>query len=163
MTQLLVNIDVGDLDRAEAFYTRAFGLRAARRLGQDVVELIGAAVSIYLLRAPEGSAPFTGAGQRREYRRHWTPVHLDFVVPDLAAACERSVAAGATLEAEPRHEVWGKLARLADPWGNGFCLLQFLGRAYDEIASPSAGVDAAGKLDEPQRELLRGEVRREPV
>jgi predicted enzyme related to lactoylglutathione lyase len=162
MTQLLVNIDVGDLGRAEAFYTASFELRVARRLGPDVVELMGAASPIYLLRAAEGSAPFRGAEQRRSYRRHWTPVHLDFVVPDLAAALERAVAAGATLQGGPRHEAWGKLALLADPWGNGFCLLQFLGRGYDELVSPSARIDAAGELDEAQGELLRGQVPRDP-
>jgi hypothetical protein len=26
------------------------------------------------------------------------------------------------------------LALMADPFGNGFCLVQFLGRGYDEIA-----------------------------
>ncbi|HVZ32986.1 MAG TPA: VOC family protein [Polyangiaceae bacterium] len=162
MLQLLLNIDVGDLERAEAFYTTTFELRVARRLGPDVVELIGAAAPIYLLRAAEGSAPFPGAERRRSYGRHWTPVHLDFVVPDLVAALERAVAAGATLEGEPRHEAWGKLAVLADPWGNGFCLLQFMGRGYDELVSPSAGVDAAGELDEAQGELLRGQISRDP-
>lgn len=144
MTQILVNIDVGDIDRAVAFYTRAFALRLARRLGPDVAELLGAPAPIYLIRAAEDSVPFSGAEQRRGYGRHWTPVHLDFVVPDLAAALDRAIAAGAALDGEPRHEVWGKLAVLADPWGNGFCLLEFVGRGYDELASPSVGVDAAG-------------------
>ena len=26
---------------------------------------------------------------------------------------------------------------LSDPFGNGFCFLQFTGRGYDEIATPS--------------------------
>jgi hypothetical protein len=25
--------------------------------------------------------------------------------------------------------------QLSDPWGHGWCLLQFLGRGYDEIAT----------------------------
>lgn len=29
---------------------------------------------------------------------------------------------------------WGKLALMADPFGHGFCFLQFLGSGYDEIA-----------------------------
>jgi hypothetical protein len=29
---------------------------------------------------------------------------------------------------------YGRLALLADPFGNGFCLLEFSGRGYDEIA-----------------------------
>ena len=30
---------------------------------------------------------------------------------------------------------WGKLALMADPFGHGFCLVQFLNRGYDEIAT----------------------------
>ena len=29
----------------------------------------------------------------------------------------------------------GKIAHLADPFGHGVCLVQFLGRGYDEIAT----------------------------
>lgn len=75
------------------------------------------------------------AAQTRDYRRHWTPVHLDFVVPDLAAALARARDAGATLEGEPRTANWGRIATLADPFGHGFCLLEFRGRGYDEIAT----------------------------
>jgi lactoylglutathione lyase len=31
--------------------------------------------------------------------------------------------------------VWGRIAQLADPFGHGLCLIQFLGRGYDEIAT----------------------------
>jgi predicted enzyme related to lactoylglutathione lyase len=74
-------------------------------------------------------------GERRRYARHWTPVHLDFVVADVDAAVERAVAGGATLDDPVATHKWGRIAHLADPFGNGFCLLQFLGRGYDEIAS----------------------------
>ena len=73
--------------------------------------------------------------QRRDYRRHWTPVHLDFVVADLDAALARAQRAGATLEGEPRSATWGRIATLADPFGHGLCLIQFLGRGYDEVAT----------------------------
>ena len=33
---------------------------------------------------------------------------------------------------------WGKLALFADPFGHGFCLIEFLGRGYDEIADAPA-------------------------
>jgi hypothetical protein len=35
-----------------------------------------------------------------------------------------------------RVDALGKIAVLADPFGNGFCLIQFIGRGYDEIAVP---------------------------
>jgi predicted enzyme related to lactoylglutathione lyase len=73
--------------------------------------------------------------QKRDYQRHWTPVHLDFVVGDIRAAVKRAQAAGAVLERDVATHAYGLLALLADPWGNGFCLLQFTGRGYDEIAA----------------------------
>ena len=59
---------------------------------------------------------------------------LDFVVQDIRAAVERAQAAGAVLERDVTTHAYGLLALLADPWGNGFCLLQFTGRGYDEIS-----------------------------
>jgi predicted enzyme related to lactoylglutathione lyase len=91
-------------------------------------------VRLYLLEKPEGSI---GAGNDpRRYARHWTPVHIDVVVDELEPALVRAVAAGAKLETETRVHAWGKIAILSDPFGNGFCLIQFLGRGYDEIADP---------------------------
>lgn len=134
--QLLVNIDVDDLDRATAFYCAAFALRTGRRFGTDGVELLGGTAPLYLLVKPAGSPAFAGAAQQRDYARHWTPVHFDIVVDDVDAAVARAVAAGATLEQPARSASWGRIALLADPFGHGFCLLQFLGRGYDEIATP---------------------------
>jgi predicted enzyme related to lactoylglutathione lyase len=129
---LLVNIDVPDLAQAVAFYAEAFGLTVTRRLGAEVAELSGLPVRLYLLQKPAGSL---GAGNDlRRYDRHWTPVHLDMVVDDVEAALNRAVAAGARAEAEIRTYDWGRIAVLSDPFGHGFCLVQFLGRGYDEIA-----------------------------
>jgi predicted enzyme related to lactoylglutathione lyase len=130
--QLLVNIDVEDLERAVAFYTDALGLRPGRRLfAGSVAELMGASSPIYLLARPAGTAPFPGAASGRNYRRHWTPVHLDFQVADLAAALERARAAGAKLEGQVDSFAWGTQARLRDPFGNGFCLIQPTAQGYD--------------------------------
>ena len=65
-------------------------------------------------------------------------MHLDLVVPDVDAAVARAVAAGAVLEQAARSHAWSRIALLADPFGHGFCLLQFLNRGYDELATPSA-------------------------
>ncbi|WP_235565865.1 MULTISPECIES: VOC family protein [unclassified Lysobacter] len=130
--RLLLNLDVSDLAAAEAFYVAAFGLRPARRLGDGVLELDGAQVPIYLLRKPAGSAGANGSV--RDYVRHWTPLHVDVVVDDLDAALARALAAGAIQEGAIREAAWGRIVQLADPFGHGWCLLQFLGRGYDEIA-----------------------------
>jgi predicted enzyme related to lactoylglutathione lyase len=130
---LLVNIDVEDLERATRFYCDALGLSVGRRF-DGAIELAGMPAPIYLLQKPRGSPAAPGTEEQRRYARHWTPVHLDFVVEDLDAAIARASAAGATLEIALRAHAWGRMAQLADPFGNGFCLLQFTGRGYDEIA-----------------------------
>jgi len=131
----LINIDVDDLDRAVAFYTAAFGLRVGRRFGAGAVELEGATSPMYLLTKAAGTAAGSATGERRRYARHWTPVHLDFVVASLESALAAALAAGATLEDEPATHAWGRIAHLADPFGHGLCLIEFLGRGYDEIAT----------------------------
>lgn len=134
MAKVLINIDVPDLARAERFYGQAFGLTPGRRFGADVVELLGFEAPLYLLRKGEATVPFASANSQRRYERHWTPVHLDVVVEDIDAALTRAAAAGAVIERNVAENSWGKIAVLADPFGNGFCLIEFVGRGYDEIA-----------------------------
>ncbi|WP_332610189.1 GNAT family N-acetyltransferase [Achromobacter sp. ESBL13] len=137
--QLLVNIDVPDLEHAIVFYQRAFGLTLHRRLGPKAAEMLGANAPIYLLEKAAGSpaagaaGAAGGAAPSRDYARHWTPVHLDVVVPDVDAAVDQAVAAGAILEGPAAAHAWGRIAHLSDPYGHGICILQFLGRGYDEI------------------------------
>lgn len=133
MASLLINLDVDDMERAVAFYTQALELRVGRRFDEGFVELLGAEAPIYLLLKAASTEPFDGAQELRSYARHWTPLHLDFVVPDLDAALVRVLAAGAVLEAEPSHHRYGRLALLHDPFGHGFCLLQFEGKGYGEL------------------------------
>ena len=132
---LLVNIDVGNLEKATEFYCSALPLQVGRRFGQSAVELLGASSPIYLLAKAEGTAAYASNGKRRSYERHWTPVHLDFVVEAIDPALDRARAAGARLEGGIRTNDWGKIAMLADPFGHGICLIEFVGRGYDEIAS----------------------------
>jgi predicted enzyme related to lactoylglutathione lyase len=131
---LLVNVDVDDLSKAIAFYQQAIGVRVGRRFGSFAVEMLGASSPVYLLLKPEGTAASPRTGDTRRYHRHWTPVHLDVVVPDIDAAVSRAMDAGATIEGEIKTHSWGRIAVMADPFGHGICFIQFLGRGYDEIA-----------------------------
>lgn len=132
---LLLNIDVPDLAAAERFYVEAFGLKPSRRFGDGGVELEGWPAKVYLLVRAAGTA---GAGaDLRRYERHWSPIHFDVVADDVDTAVARAVAAGATLEVPAKSDVWGRIAMLADPFGHGFCLVQFLNRGYDEITTPA--------------------------
>jgi uncharacterized glyoxalase superfamily protein PhnB len=57
------------------------------------------------------------------------------VVEEIETAVKEAIAAGAQLEEPIATHKWGKLALMADPFGHGFCFIQFLGQGYDEIAS----------------------------
>lgn len=130
---LLLNIDVPDLPAAERFYGEAFGLRRGRRFGDDALEMLGAEIPVYLLHKAAGTP--AAEASMRDYTRHWSPLHGDVVVEDLDAALIRAVAAGAIQEGAVREAGWGRIVQLADPFGHGWCLVQFEGRGYDEIAT----------------------------
>ena len=133
--QLLVNIDVDDLEGGIRFYRDALGLQLGRRLfGGTVAEMVGASSTVHLLVKSPGSPTSPETATVRDYRRHWTPVHLDVEVTDVAVAVARAVAAGARLEGDVRSFEWGRLATLSDPFGHGFCLLELIGGGYDAEA-----------------------------
>lgn len=128
--QPMMNIDVPDLDHGCRFYGEALSLGIRRSLFDGaVIELGGAGVPIFLLEKPAGS--IAAAAQPRDYARHWTPVHFDVAVDDLDVALARALAAGAVLEGNAESAEWGRIARLADPFGHGFCLIEFSAAGYD--------------------------------
>ena len=128
---LLLNIDVPDVETGVRFYTSAFGLKVGRRFGADFVELLGWPATVYLLTKKAGTVG--AGGDKRRYERHWTPVHPDIVVDDVDAAVARAVSAGAKLESPAKDTAYGRIAMLADPFGHGFCLLQFNQMGYDAL------------------------------
>jgi predicted enzyme related to lactoylglutathione lyase len=106
--QVLINVDVDDLDEATHFYETAFGLKIGRRFGVDGVEMLGSSAPIYLLIKAEGTAASSVTHLRRSYGRHWTPVHLDFVVEEIELAVRQAVDAGARLESAVSIHKWVK-------------------------------------------------------
>ena len=133
MPGLLLNIDVPDVAAGELFYTQALGLTVGRRFGADFVELLGAPVPLYLLRKDAGTRIGPAGGDMRRYERHWSPIHPDYVVEDMDAAIARALAAGAVQEGETCDAPYGRLAMFADPFGHGFCLIEFNEVGYDAI------------------------------
>ena len=134
MPRLIVNIDVDDLARGVAFYRDALGLHDLRRLFDGrIAELGDGSTLVHLLTKPAGSPAISGGPPARDYARHWTPVHLDFVVEDLAAAVARARDAGATQEGSIREGAWGRIASFADPFGHGICLIALSARGYDAV------------------------------
>ncbi len=135
--ELRICIDVDNMERAIAFYTQGLGLQCGRRFQNAFTEILGASSPIDLLLNAAGSKPLAGSEVQRSYQRHWTPVHLDFVVDDIDAAVTRLVEHGAVLEMPVNNRAWGRIAGLADPFGHGIDLLQFTGRGYDELLQPA--------------------------
>jgi predicted enzyme related to lactoylglutathione lyase len=134
MMEVHAYIEVADLEHGIAFYCEGIGLALKCRLGPGWVELEGANLPVFLL---GNRAPVAELGQRRQkrdFRRHWTPVHLDFIVSDLDAAVARLAALGATLDHPVQNRDYGRIANMADPFGNGFDLIEFSGPGYDRVS-----------------------------
>lgn len=128
--RIIVNIDVPHLAPAIGFYTAALGLTLNRIIDGDVAELTGASSVLYLLQNAPGSRFAPSLPQGRDYSRHWTPVHMDFVVEDLQAAAKRAVDAGALRESECVEWNGSKCITFSDPFGHGFCLIEFENGTY---------------------------------
>ena len=112
-------IDVDAVDRAVEFYGRGIGLTVVEQ-HPDWAQVKLGAQTFWIMKAPAG----VQGKISRDYRRHWTPVHLDFAVDDIDVAVKRAVDAGGVLEGEIQHSAKGALANLSDPSGNGvdlFC------------------------------------------
>lgn len=128
--RIVVNIDVPELAPAIDFYSNALGLELSRTIDDDVAELTGTSSVIYLLANAGGSAAVSSAAETRQYSRHWTPVHIDFVVDDLLEVTDRAIKAGASQESECVEWRGSKCITFSDPFGHGFCLIEFVGETY---------------------------------
>jgi len=133
--RLLVNIDVPDLDRGVGFYRDGLGFVLRRWLfGHTVAELTCASVSCFLIEKRPGTHPVSGHDATRHYAPHWTPLHLDLVVPDVDLALTRAIAAGARIESPAADAAFGRIATLRDPFGHGFCLIELADGGYDNVS-----------------------------
>jgi predicted enzyme related to lactoylglutathione lyase len=54
-------------------------------------------------------------------------VHLDFIIDDLDAAVSRLIWFGGSLDRPVKLREYGRIANMADPFGNGFDLIEFSG------------------------------------
>jgi predicted enzyme related to lactoylglutathione lyase len=124
MISLSISIDVPTLAGGVKFYVGAFGFTKSAEPVPGVVVLRGGSIDVCLLEKRAGSKPSISTAEKRHYGRHWTPVHLDIHVDDLKAALAKAVAAGAIQEQVFEHPEHGSAAFCADPFGNGFCLIE---------------------------------------
>ena len=126
-------IEVTDLARGIEFYCAGLGLVHKRHLGPRWVELQGANLPIFLLADRPAVAELGTTKAQRDFGRHWTPVHLDFIVTDLDGTVARLCDLGASLDREIQIREYGRIANMGDPFGNGFDLIEFSGPGYDNL------------------------------
>ena len=112
-----LNIEIGDLDKGEAFYAKLLDVEGRRQAGARVYFQAGP-VTLQVLQTP---------------KPHPAAKALYFTVRDLDAAFERAKALGC-LSQENVHDApgggivvrpWGERSFYAvDPWGNPLCFVE---------------------------------------
>ncbi len=122
MIKISVSIDVSDLKKAESFYIEALGCQKVRDQGSGMSVISTENCDIYLQEKAPGSEPIPSNDAVRDYKRHWTPVHLDFLTKDVDVIVEKVIEMGGSHEGGESGD-WGAIAYCADPFGNGFCLI----------------------------------------
>lgn len=127
MTLDLITLIVDDYDRAATFLTAGLGFlvetdeRATTNDGRQkrwlVVRPSGGGTGLLLARA-DGLDQTAAVGRQFAGR-----VGLFLQVADVDAAVDRAVAAGAEVARPARDEPYGRVAVIADPWGNKWDLV----------------------------------------
>ena len=116
-----ISIDVAEMEKASLFYSEALGCKKVRN-GDDITVLSADNATIYLLKKESGTNPLISGTATRNYERHWTPVHLDFVVANIDEVLALILKNGGSHEGSESGD-WGSIAYCSDPFGNGFCLV----------------------------------------
>ena len=122
MMKISVSIDVSNLKKAETFYVEALGCKKVRNQGDNMVVLAVENSDIYLQEKEAGTKPLKSGDIVRNYERHWTPIHLDFLCENVDEVVSKVLELGGTHEGGESAD-WGAIAYCADPFGNGFCLI----------------------------------------
>jgi predicted enzyme related to lactoylglutathione lyase len=124
-------IDVDDVPRAVAFYGAGLGFDVVESQ-PDWAQLRLGGQRFWIMRTPAGR----DREIMRDFRRHWTPLHLDLHVDDLEEAVRDALGAGGTLDREIQRGPKGDLANLSDPSGNGIDLVASPKTSTEEAKSP---------------------------
>lgn len=122
MITISVSIDVSNLKQAESFYIEALGCKKLRDQGSDMAVLSTDNCDIYLQEKEAGTKPLVSDEVVRDYKRHWTPVHLDFLTENIDEVVKKILQLGGLHEGGESGD-WGSIAYCADPFGNGFCVI----------------------------------------
>lgn len=133
MIRVHAYIEVTTAEQGLAFYCDGLGLSVKRQYSPRWIELAGASTPVFLLVSRTPTVDLGDRTAERDYDRHWTPVHLDFIVDDLDAVLARLLERGGRLDRPVKPRDYGRIANMADPFGNGFDLIEFSGADYDSL------------------------------
>ena len=122
MIKITVSIDVSSLKQAETFYTKALGCKKIRDQGSNMIVLSTENCDIYLQEKEPETKPLPSSEVVRDYSRHWTPIHLDFITKNIDEIVKKVLELGGSHEGGESGD-WGSIAYCADPFGNGFCVI----------------------------------------
>ena len=122
MIKITVSIDVSNLKQAETFYTEALACKKIRDQGSNMVVLGTENCDIYLQEKAAGTKPLSSSDTVRDYNRHWTPIHLDFITENIDELVKKIIELGGLHEGGESGD-WGSIAYCSDPFGNGFCVI----------------------------------------
>jgi len=123
MSKISVCIDVLEMQKAIQFYTKALECELVME-GEEYTELSADGLKMYLIERAAGTNPLVTGEAVRSYDRHWTPIHLDFAVSNFEQCLASVIELGGEKEGEESGD-WGSAAFCADPFGNGFCVMQY--------------------------------------
>jgi predicted enzyme related to lactoylglutathione lyase len=121
MVKISVSIDVSNLKKGEEFYTKALGCTKVRdQMGMSIISVKNC--EIYLQEKKQDSIAVPKTQIKRDFSRHWNPIHLDFLCSDIDEKVKLIEELGGKKEGG---ESWGggSIAYCVDPFGNGFCLI----------------------------------------
>ena len=120
MSSIIICIDVSHLEQATNFYTQVFDCSVIE--SHDTHNKIQfKEIEFYLAERKEGSIAIPNTSIERSYKRHWTPVHLDFKITDSEKTVKKIIKLGGSHEGTKTGD-WGRFDFCSDPFGNGFCL-----------------------------------------
>ncbi len=122
MIKISVSIDVTDLKRAEEFYIEVLGCKKVRDQGSSMSVITTENCDIYLQEKEAGTKAIPSSDIVRDYKRHWTPVHIDFLADNVDDIVEKVIQLGGLHEGGESGD-WGAIAYCSDPFGNGFCII----------------------------------------
>lgn len=123
MSKISVCIDISEMKKGIKFYTEALGCQLIKE-GDEYTELSFDGLKMYLIARENGTNPLITGEAVRNYERHWTPIHLDFHVSNIDQCISSIIELGGVKEGESSGD-WGSAAFCADPFGNGFCVMEY--------------------------------------